>query len=187
MFFTKVMGDRPRIKAGQIIGEVVIDGYSYKENKGSKNARKIINKSEQIHVEVWYDKHYINRNQFGNDDGSEREGIDEYVIQKLVSDSLCHLIHYSFVVKSFAFINSSKQANYIKRVVLQKITESGVLNIVVGFYHITNNHYEVTVYTALITDDFRISDGQYVLCLEEGISELKKFDNKKLIIVEEYP
>ncbi len=181
------MSGRPRIKTREVIGEIIIDELAYGENKGSKNARKIIDKSEQIHIEIWYDKHYVNRNQFGNNDGSKREGIDEQVIQRLVSDSLCHLIHYSFVIKNFAFINSSKQANHIKRVLLQEPVYDSLVNVVVGFYHITNNRYEVTVYTALVIDDFRISDGQFVLCLEKGNSQLKKLENRKLIVVEEYP
>lgn len=62
------MGKRPRRK-NELIGEIVIDEFAYSENIGSKKARKVIDKSEQVHVEVWYDKHYVNRVQFGDDNG----------------------------------------------------------------------------------------------------------------------
>lgn len=181
------MGDRPRIDTSAVIGEIIVDEHAYIENKGSKNARKIVEKSEQVYIEVWYDKHYISRKQFGNNDGSKRDGIEEEVIQHLVSDSLCHLIHYSFVVKGFAFINKKDQNDRTLRVVLQRETKNGLLNIAVGFHHIDNNRYEVTVFTAMVEDAFRISDGQYVLTLDGATSELKKMDNRKLVGIDEYP
>lgn len=98
------MGNRPRIKK-EIIGEVIVDQLSFYENKGSKNARKIVDKSEQMHIEIWYDKHYLSRLQFGEDDGTKRHGINEKIIEDLVACSIKHLICYCFKIKNFLFIN----------------------------------------------------------------------------------
>ncbi len=158
----------------------MVDELEFSESKGSKKARKIIEKTEQVHIEVWFDKHYINRIQFGDDDGNKREGIDTKIIEKLVTDSLTHLIHYSFKIKNFSFLNVNNQDLRTLRVVLQRETENGLLNVAVGFHHIENNKYEVTVYTAMVEDEFRISDGQYVVLINERNSSLFKMENRKL-------
>jgi hypothetical protein len=141
------MGKRPRVTASrELIEKVVVDELEFTNNIGSKNARKIIDKSEQIHVEIWYDKHYANRVQFGDNNG-KRSGIEENRIQELVSKSLTHLIYYSFRVKNFVFVSRRKHNTISPRIVLQQDTNEGILNVVVGFCHITSNKYEVTVYS----------------------------------------
>lgn len=169
---------RKRIKH-ELIGEVVADTMAYVQNRGSNNARKIIDKYEQLHIEIWYDKHYLTRVQLGENDGNKREGISEDVVQALVTVSISHLIYYSLKIKNFSFINFTVGIR-AQRIVLRKYTEIGLLNVVVEFHHQEVNKYEVTVCTAMVTDDFRISDGQFVVLIDGDYSELSKLDNRKL-------
>lgn len=181
-----IMGGRKRITK-ELVGEVIVDEFAFSRNIGSRNARKVVERSEQVNLEVWYDKHYLNRVQFGEDNGSKREGIDEKTILDLVSRSLRHLIFYSFQVKNFSFVSSNKLKSHNLRVVLQKQTKTGLLNVVVGFCHISNNRYEVTVFTAMVRDTFRISDSQFVILIDENISVLRKMANKRLIELDTNP
>lgn len=180
------MGVRQRIKKGEIAGEVIVDELAYTQNSGSKNARKIIDRSESVHIEVWYDKHFVLRSQFGSDDGTKRLGIDEGTIQALVSDSLCHLMHYSFTVSQFTFINSKNEQSRKLRIVLQRNTKLGLLNVAVEFHHIEKKKYEVTVITAMVTDEFKISDGQYVVLVNDDNSDLFKMTIRKLVHISTY-
>lgn len=180
------MGKGPRVTPSrELIGKVVVDELEFTKNIGSKNARKIINKSEQIHVEIWYDKHYANRVQFGDNNG-KRIGIEENRIQQLVSKSLLHLMYYSFQVKNFVFVSRIKHNTISPRIVLQQDTNEGILNVVVGFCHITSNKYEVTVYTAMVVNDFKIGDGQYSVMIDHAYSTLYKMDNGKLKEIDNY-
>lgn len=70
---------------------------------------------------------------------------------------------------------------------LQKETGDGILNVAVGFHHIIDNKYEVTVFTAMVTDAFRISDGQFVVLIDGAYSVLYKMDNKKLVEIDSSP
>jgi len=93
------MGKRPR-KTNTLIGEIIVDEIAYAQNKSSKNARKILDRSEHIEIEIWCDQHYYNRVQLGDQNG-KREGIDEDSIKNLVIKSIPHLFYYSFKVKNF--------------------------------------------------------------------------------------
>ncbi|TAH01285.1 MAG: hypothetical protein EAZ15_07595 [Sphingobacteriales bacterium] len=169
------MGDRQRIK-NELKGEIILDEFAFFENKGSKNARKITNKTEQLHFEIWFDKHYVNRT-------TERNGIDETIIKKLLYDSFFHLIHYSLTLKGFSFVNPNGANDHTHRLVIQQDNNTETLNIAVGFYYISDNKYEITVFTAMVVDNFRISDGQFALLIDNNGSTLKKMDNKKLVIL----
>lgn len=176
------MGDRQRIKK-ELKGEIILDELAFSENKGSKNARRITNKTEQLHFEIWFDKHYIDRASLGNDDGTKRKGIDETIIKKLIYDSFFHLIHYSLTLKGFSFVNFNGANNHTHRLVIQQDNDTETLNIAVGFYYVSDNKYEFTVFTAMVVDDFRISDGQFALLIDNNGSTLKKMENKKLVIL----
>lgn len=175
------MGKRKRITK-ELIGEVVIDELAYIQNKASKNARKIVERGRANAYEIWYDKHYLTRVHFGGDDGTKRDGISEDIIQDLVSKSIQHLIYYCFKVKNFTFVNF-EEGGRSTRILLQKDTNPETLNVVVEFHHLSNNRYEVTVITALVVDDFRLSDGQYAILIDDESSTLFKFDNKILVQV----
>lgn len=177
------MGKRPRIKK-QMIGEVVIDELAYVENKSSKNARKLLNKSEHIEIEIWCDKHYYSRAQLGDKKG-KREGIEENKIKNLITKSVQHLLYYSFRVKNFIFINFDLATRYI-RTVIQENMDHGMLNIVTEFHHLEHHKYQVTIITAMTNDDFNISLGQYVIEIIGNTSVLKKCEQNKLIEVSTY-
>lgn len=116
----------------------------------------------------------MNRVQFGGDDGIKRDGIDEATIQELVSHSISHLINYAVKIKGFSFVNTTNPKGHNVRIVLQRQTGSSLLNVVVGFYQQHTDRYEVTVFTALVADDFRISDGQFALEIDKDTSHLLK-------------
>lgn len=177
---------RKRIKK-ELIGEIVVDELAFSENIGSKNARKVSDRAVQIHTEIWYDKHYLNRVQFGGDDGLKRDGIEESTIQELVSHSISHLINYAVKIKGFSFVNTTNPKGHNVRIVLQRQTEFGLLNVVVGFYQQHTNRYEVTVFTAMVASDFRISDGQFALEIDNDSSNLLKMENRKLRQLESHP
>ena len=60
-------GKRRRIT---IINSQLNDPDEYKQNSCSPNAKQIELFSETVDIELWVDKHYSVRNQFGDDDGS---------------------------------------------------------------------------------------------------------------------
>lgn len=59
-----------------------------------------------------------------------------------------------------------------------------MLNVVIEYHHVSSNKYEVTVFTAMVIDNFRISDGQYAVLIDGNNSTLFKFDNKQLVPVD---
>lgn len=177
------MGNRPR-KTYELIGEIVIDETAYMQNKSSKNARKILERSERIEMEIWCDQHYYRRAQLGDENG-RREGIDEESIRNLVVRSIPHLLYHSFKVKNFAFINFAQAGRNI-RTVLQEYKINNMLNAVTEFHHIEKNKYQVTVITAMQNEGFLISQGQFALELDGDGSILRKCDGKNMIDVDSY-
>lgn len=175
------MGKRPRIK-NELIGEVIVDEIAYLQNKSSKSAKKILEKSEHIEIEIWCDKHYYRRVQLGDENG-KREGIEEHSIKDLVVKSIQHLFYYSFKVKNFAFINFGETSRNV-RIVLQELKEKSILNVVAEFHHLKKNKYQVTVITAMQKDDFAIGLGQYALEIDGDSSFLRKFDGRGLVNVD---
>lgn len=125
------------------------------------------------------------RVQHGDNNGIKRHGINEEIIKELVCKSLKHLIYYSFKVKNFSFINFIKVDNRSVRVVIRKETTGEILNVVLEFHHVLDHKYEVTVFTAMVSDDFRLSDGQFAVLLDGNNSTLFKYDNKKLIEIDD--
>ncbi|WP_133638407.1 hypothetical protein [Sphingobacterium paludis] len=170
------MGKRPRI-SNQKVGEVIIDTEQYIANKGSKNARKILDKTLETHIEIWFDKHFWNRYQFGDDNGGERKGIEPLIIQGLIIESLTHILHYSFYVPGFSFLNKVGGRS-CPRLVLKKNTVDGILNVVIAFFYTDDHKYEITVYTAMCVDDFKVQDGQYIITLDGANSILEHFRRK---------
>lgn len=64
----------------------VEDQLEFKENKSSHRARKIIADVENFYLEIWFDKHYHDRHQHGDEDGA-REGIAPKTVESLVRKS----------------------------------------------------------------------------------------------------
>lgn len=55
-----------------------------------------------------------------------------------------------------------------------------MLNVVTEFHHLEKNRLQVTVITAMQTNSFKFSMGQFVLEVDGEYSMLKKFDGMKL-------
>lgn len=149
------------------------DELAFVENKCSKNARKIFAESQEIELELWFDKHYHDREQHGDNSG-KRKGIDNDLVEDLVLRSFNHLLFYGAVIKGFTFLNHPGIATGSVRVVLQEFINDTTLNVVIEVHYVNIYKYEVTVKTAMAIDDFRITDGQYVVELQEDSSFLKK-------------
>lgn len=169
-----------------ILTPVATDPSAYTNNKGSKNARKIHTEIENIEIDVWFDKHYADRAQFGDENG-RREGIDNETVSKLLKQSLKHLIYYSLKVKNFIFINFGGNPRAFRIVLKQNYLKGDPLNIVVEFHHMSFNKLEVTVNTAMCIEDFKMSDGQYCIDFDSnGNSQLVKKEQNKLVNISIY-
>jgi len=159
-------------------GAFMIDPLAYIANRSSAQARKIDTYEEKIFVHLWYDKHYCNRFQHG-DEWGKREGIEPMMIKETVIQSISWLITCSGLYKFFRFLNHVKEGDHFHRIVLQKQTREGLLNIVTEFHWISLLQYEVTVKTAMVTESFRLSDGQFALRINDSGCSILKMENKK--------
>jgi hypothetical protein len=87
---------------------------AYVQNKSSKNARKVLDRSEHLEIEIWCDHHHYQRSQLGDQFGKS-EGIDEDGVKNLVVKSIHHLFYNSFKVKKFTFINFYQGTRNIRK------------------------------------------------------------------------
>lgn len=169
-----------------IVGEVVVDVEAFVKNKSSENARKITTASEHIEIEVYFDKHYFDREQHGDEEG-KRDGIDSDTVQALLIEAAKHLFYYSIRSKSFTFVNFEVVPRPDRIVLTKECDGEEPLNIVVEYHYLSLNKYEVTLITAMKTGGFRISDGQYQLILHpDETSSLMKLQQNKLMLVSNY-
>jgi hypothetical protein len=176
------MGKRPRIVREGAMGEIVKDEMSFDKNLCSDKARQIELLEEKISFDLWYDKHYLDRAQHGDENG-KRDGIEMDAVKKLVSEGLLHLLFYCAKVKGFSFLNHEHpKGERALRIVLQdSYTQSPSLNIIIEIHYVSFNKYEITVKTALCKDIFEFSDGQYAVELfDSGSSRLKLMDRGKV-------
>ena len=178
-------GKRPRIKKGTPI--LVQDELGFFKNKSSGKVQKAEEFDERIKINTWFDKHYLDRLQFGDENG-KRTGIEKDQVRKLVHDSIKHLFYYSFRVKGFAFIDDDAPPGKHLRIILQKEDSSGdMLNVITEIHLVNLNEYEVTIITAMKVNDFFMVDGQYILELyDETGSSLKRKEKGKLTEVYKY-
>ena len=65
-------------------GALLVDPLAYVANRSSENARKIDIQEEKVFVHLWYDKHYCNRFQHGDESG-KREGIEPLLIRDTIA------------------------------------------------------------------------------------------------------
>lgn len=155
------------------------DDLEFKRNKCSDHARRVFIEFEKICIELWFDKHYHNRHQFGDEVG-KREGISPNTVEALVRRSLKHLLFYSAVVAGFKFVNWGTAQPFV-RVILQEGSTGPMLNVVIEAHFLDIDIYEMTVKTAMCVDDFRIAMGQHCIEIQGNNSILKRKDNKHLI------
>ncbi len=164
-------------------GELVKDELSFEKNMCSEKARQDESLQQRIIFDLWYDKHYLDRNQLGEDDGTKREGIDLDAVRKLVTLGLSHLLFYSAKVKRFSFLNHElPKGNRALRTVLNDMFSKNLpLNIIIEVHFKSFNRYEVTIITALCKHDFDISDGQYAIQFLSERNSVLNFKDKDSI------
>jgi hypothetical protein len=160
----------------------VEDPCAYVSNKCSLRAKKIGTIKPNFDINIWFDQHYQNRTQFGDEQGA-RIGIESEKVESLVRRSMNHLITYSSMLKTFAFVNSGNSRGRNERIVLQEETPDGLLHVVIEVHLIEIGTYEVTVKTAMCSPDFSLSDGQYLIQIIDNQSSIKKMERRRLIEV----
>jgi hypothetical protein len=150
------------------------DPLAYTENRCSKNAKKIKTLKSSVSFEMWHEKHYAIRMQFGDNDG-KREGIDAHIIEALISRSLKHILAYSSIIKTFAPVNYSNVSERSERIVLKEESEHGMLNVAIEIHLISPEVYEITVLTAMCSDTYKLSDGQFAIQLTGNESVIMQY------------
>lgn len=155
------------------------DELAFIKNRSSDFAKRIKSLDSHFIFDVWIDKHYELRRQFGDAAGF-REGIDIDKVQALVNKSIKHLVGYATILKTFTFVNHNLGNGRATRVVLQERTENGMLNVVIEGHFIKMDMCEITVITAMCSDEFRLSDGQFALEIFGNASILKRLEKGKV-------
>lgn len=167
--------------------DLVIEKEMFVANASSENAKKILVFNENLNIEIWIDKHYQNRVYHGSDDGVERKGIEYANIEPVLIKSFKHILYYSLKHKNFVFINHPpKQVRSIRLVLKELIEDEIFLNIVVEYHFVDLNTIEVTLITAMQSDDFNISNGQFGIEFEDNYSKLLQFSGGRLNEVDTY-
>lgn len=170
------------------MGTAVNDDKAYDSNIASVKARKVGDVSTGIAFELWYDKHYLDRAQHGDDDG-KRSGIEEKRVAGLITEAIPHLLFYSAVTKGFHYSNFNLPGgDRALRFVLQDAYSATTpLNVVLEVHVINLSKMEITVKTAMSKYDFELSDGQYAIefmAKKHSVLRLQKHKNR--IDVAEY-
>ena len=178
---TKLMKEqRPRVKRPTLKDNAIADPMEYIRNKCTENAKHIKDYVVELAINLYGDQHYFIRHQLGDENG-KRDGIEPEIVMGLVENTMVHLFYYSSLVPSFSFIDTA-EINERKhlRIVLQKMEGDGVLlNVVSETHLISPFEYEITVITAMKSNDFFIVNGQYVVELTSGGNSIlrKKHNN----------
>lgn len=157
----------------------VEDELAYTRNRCSSNAKRIDCVKSSFECEVWIDKHYQIRKQFGDESGA-RDGIDQETVKSLVLRSLKHLIAYSSILKTFTFINHELNGGRASRIVLQESSDKGMLNVVIEAHFVDVDNCEITVITAMCMDNFKLSDGQFAVEIVENESVIRKMEKGQI-------
>ena len=172
---------RARIKRDIKDIEVIADPIAYKPNCASENAQ-LIHQYDELKVELWCDKHYHNRRTFGDVNG-RREGIEVEGVQELIIDGFKYLLDFFLRGVPFKFINYFDINNKNKlpyRVVIKRRVDVSVLNVVAEIHYLDTSKFEITVITAMVTDNFKVSDGQYALTISNNSVVLRRNIQKSM-------
>ena len=173
-------GQRPRIIKN--LGETTFDKDAFTENCSTENARKQIEFTENLKTELWIDKHYWNYIT-----SKEREGIELEFTEPLITKSLKHLLYYSLKLKEFNFVNHPPKQMRNIRVVLRQLFKTKLpLNVTVECHFINLNIFEVTIITAMSVENFKLSDGQYLIEFNDLSSTLYSFKTRQLKEIDSY-
>ncbi len=171
---------RPRIPFVDNRVKPIVDTLEFTSNLCSAKARSIAVFPHKIEIELWFDKHYHDRDQHGDENG-KREDIDPKSVEDLVRASITHLMFYSSLIKGFNFLNPTPSVGAPNRVILKRESADSMLNVVIQAHYAEINKFQITVKTAMCVDDFRVGNGQYTVEIFEGGSVLRKKDNNKFI------
>jgi hypothetical protein len=173
---------RKRIQQGipSTAQKAIVDEGEFIQNLSSHKAKLISTFNVNVSFSIWIDKHYHDRVNIGDEFG-KRLGIEKDKIEKIIIDCLKHLLLFGSTIKGFVFLNSKlDQQTFSRRLVIRSKTHDSTLNIAIAVYFIDVSHYEVTIKTAMVVDDFKLFDNEYVIDYEDGYVILSKFDQKKL-------
>jgi hypothetical protein len=94
--------------------------------------------------------------------------------------SIRYLILSSAVIRGFKFLNQEGQGEPPVRVIIQEMLNGILPNVVIEVHFLGVNEYEITVKTAICTNEFRLTLGQYALEISDEAVILKKFEGNKL-------
>lgn len=163
---------------------LILDELAFISNKCSEKARKIKTIKEALKLHIWFDKHYQDRHQFGEDDGEKRNGIEPQVVEDLIVTSIKHLFFYSSTLINFKFINLDKQNSI--RINLRDVSYDIPLNVVIEVHYLEVNEFEITVITAICVEDFWKKQGRHTVEIQGDNSILFRSDNNILKKLGEY-
>lgn len=149
------------------------DPLEFRANLCSKNAKKLQTHSKELIVDIWAEKHLHIRQQHGDENG-KRDGIEPEKVNALVQKAINHLLFYGSLVKSFCFLNYQNQHTPCIRIFLKAIDIPLPLNVLIEVHASGLQSYEITIITALRTDDFRMTDGQHMVEFQQDGSLLKQ-------------
>lgn len=165
----------------------IFDDKAYIANSATENAKKIHIFDEILNIEIWIDKHYQNRVYHGSDDGTKREGIEYKNIEPLLIKSFKHLLYYSLKHKNFVFINHPPNKVGNIRIVLKELVDNNLfLNATVEYHFVDLKTIEVTIVTAMLIEDFFMSEGQFGIEFAGNCSTLIQCKLKKIGIVDTF-
>jgi hypothetical protein len=152
----------------------------FEANKSSMQARKIVILNHNLVIELWFNKHYYKR-YFVGDENGKRQGIDPTVVEALVARCIEHLFLYGAIVKNFVFVNPWDNKKFPIRIVLQETKIAETLNVVIEVHQKSFNRFEITVITAMVSDEFKMASGQYCIKVQQDRSLLRKVEDGKVV------
>lgn len=180
------MEDKPKRRRMNPQNDQVVDPDAWDVNGCSANVRYHTSFTETLVIEFWYDKHYWNRLHLGDREG-ERLGIDFEFVEPLVVKGYKYVSYYASKHKDFMFLNYPPKKTRALRVVLrQTFDKKDTLNIVVEYHFVSLDKIEVTIVTAMSTENFQLGDNQYAIEFKEDESVLYRLVNKKVIVIDNY-
>ncbi|KGO90999.1 hypothetical protein [Flavobacterium subsaxonicum] len=169
---------RIRIKS-PVIETFIVDPLKYGVNASTQNARQDCTINIKYDVEIWYDEHVSIRQ-------LERDGIEIDVLKKLASKSFKHIFYYQLRYPLVKLLQYPERKGRNYRFVLKEQCEDGaLLNITCELHFLDAGLYEMTFITAMITNSFKIFDGQYIVKVDGESSTLSKLENGTIKLIAE--
>jgi len=173
-------GNRPkrkRISEPIAIESFIMDPLEYSVNATTQNARQDCVINIQYDVEIWYDEHVSIRQ-------NERQGIEIDILKDLAHKSFKHIFYYQLRYPFSKLLQYPERKGRDYRFVLQEDCNSGeLLNITCELHFLDVGKYEMTFITAMVTNNFKVFDGQYTIKIDGESSILSKLENGKIKVI----